>query len=89
MTGAEGNSTDDWRLFAKNLNSRDSVSNETDKNFKSHDAVAESDVDMDLLSSGFKIRTTTNGLNQSGKTYIYIAIGQTLVGSNNIPATAR
>jgi hypothetical protein len=44
---------------------------------------------MDLLSNGFKMRTGANDYNGSGQTYIYIAFGQSLVGSNNIPCTAR
>ena len=44
---------------------------------------------VDLLSNGFKIRSTTGTWNTSGETYTYIAFGQTMVGTNNIPATAR
>ena len=44
---------------------------------------------LDLLSNGFKIRTTGSHVNESGDTMIYMAFGQSLVGSNNIPATAR
>ena len=44
---------------------------------------------MDLLSNGFKMRTSGTDYNGSGQTYIYMAFGQTLVGSNNIPCTAR
>ena len=43
---------------------------------------------MDLYSNGFKIRTNDANKNSSG-TYIYTAIGQSLVGSNNVPCTAR
>ena len=44
----------------------------------------------DILSNGFKLRTTTGtGMNTSGNTYIYMAFGQSLVGSNNVPCTAR
>tara|TARA_R100001079_G_scaffold104472_1_gene71110 strand:+ start:765 stop:1790 length:1026 start_codon:yes stop_codon:yes gene_type:complete len=46
-------------------------------------------VNLDLLSNGFKIRNTDGGHNNSSGTYIYMAFGQSLVGSNNIPATAR
>jgi len=43
---------------------------------------------IDLLSNGFKLRTSTGG-NYSG-TYIYMAFAEApLVGSNNVPATAR
>ena len=45
--------------------------------------------DTDFLSNGFKLRATASGMNNSGDTYIYMAFGQSLVGSNNIPCTAR
>ena len=44
---------------------------------------------MDILSNGFKWRMTSNQQNGDTDTYIYMAIGQSLVGSNNIPCTAR
>ena len=44
---------------------------------------------MDILSNGFKMKATNNGINRSGDTFIYAAFGQSLVGSNNIPCTAR
>ena len=42
---------------------------------------------IDLLSNGFKLRANHAEVNTG--TYIYMAFGQTLVGTNNIPATAR
>jgi hypothetical protein len=44
---------------------------------------------MDLLSNGFKPRYNWSAINASGGTYIYMAFGQSLVGSNNVPCTAR
>ena len=47
---------------------------------------------IDFLSNGFKLRTTNSQLNElgSGSTYIYMAFAEApLVGSNNVPATAR
>ena len=45
---------------------------------------------LDILSNGFKTRTTHNRLNGSGSTYIYMAFAEApLVGTNNVPATAR
>ena len=42
-----------------------------------------------MLSNGFKIRYTA-GINGSGLGYIYMAFAENpLVGTNNIPATAR
>ena len=43
---------------------------------------------MDLLSNGFKVRHT-GGYQNTANDYIYMAFGQSIVGSNNIPATAR
>jgi len=42
-----------------------------------------------LLSNGFQVPTTDKSHNVSGNTYVYYAVGQTLVGSNNVPCTAR
>jgi len=45
---------------------------------------------MDFLSNGFKHRNAFNAANGSGDTFIYMAFASApLVGSNNIPATAR
>jgi len=43
---------------------------------------------VDLVSNGFKFRNSTHQSNSSN-TYVYMAFGQSLVGSNNVPATAR
>ena len=44
---------------------------------------------IDLLSNGFKPYTSDGNYNANGDTYIYMAFGQSLVGSNNVPCTAR
>jgi hypothetical protein len=44
---------------------------------------------LDLHSNGFKLRNTSAIANTSGGSYIYMAFGQSLVGSNNVPCTAR
>ena len=46
---------------------------------------------IDLLSNGFKITATSSGpLNADGAEYNYIAIAEApIVGTNNVPATAR
>jgi hypothetical protein len=44
----------------------------------------------DFLSNGFKLRDVNPGFNNSGVSYIYMAFAENpLVGTNNIPATAR
>jgi len=44
---------------------------------------------LDFLSNGFKFRGSSDDVCGAGSTYFYVAFGQTLVGSNNIPCTAR
>ena len=45
---------------------------------------------IDILSNGFKIRRGSGwGAGGSGTELIYMAFGQSLVGSNNVPCTAR
>ena len=45
---------------------------------------------IDLLSNGFKIRKGSGwGAGGSGREIIYMAFGQSIVGTNNVPATAR
>jgi len=44
---------------------------------------------LDIVSNGFKLRHSAGRSNNSGGTYIYYAVGQSLVGSNNVPCTAR
>ena len=43
---------------------------------------------IDILSNGFKF-TGGSGSNTSGRENFYMAFGQSIVGTNNIPATAR
>jgi len=45
---------------------------------------------IDFVSNGVKINNDDGSINQSGQTYIYMAFAENpLVGTNNIPATAR
>ena len=45
---------------------------------------------LDSLSNGFKWRNTETAMNGSGSSYIFMAFAEApLVGSNNIPCTAR
>jgi len=44
---------------------------------------------VDILSNGVKIRYASAGWNNSGTSNYYLAWGQSLVGSNNVPCTAR
>jgi len=67
------NEANENRLFP-NLSNAESVNTET----------------IDFLSNGFKIRNAGGGDNGSGNTIIYMAFAENpLVGTNNIPTTAR
>ena len=56
----------------------------------SSDAEDVGTVRLDILSNGFKIRTTGSNLNTSGNTYIYMAFAENpFVTSTGVPTTAR
>jgi hypothetical protein len=63
--------------------------NPTNKKLYPNDTSAEvSDEIANLLSNGFKLDNSTGDLNASTHQYIYMAFGQTLIGSNDVPCTA-
>ena len=80
------NSAEDWQLID---NKR--VGYNPDQNaFNPLNDSAEATTDSaNLFSNGFKPITAGGQINASGDTYVYLAFGQTLVGSNNVPCTAR
>ena len=83
----ESSSTGHWRMRD---NKRMTTGNPIDKLLRPDQSNAEQTEDnVDFLSNGFKMRTTGGENNGSGDTYIYMAFGQSLVGSNNVPCTAR
>ena len=57
----------------------------------SNQAAAEAtDIYVDFLSNGVKVRNTDNGANTSGDTYVYMAFAENpFVTSGGVPATAR
>ena len=72
------------------LDSTRSDTNAVNENLAANLSDTETSTDRcDFLSNGFKLRQSGSTVNSSGATYIYMAFGQSLVGSNNIPATAR
>ena len=80
-----------WRLF----DNKRPAFNQTDKLlFPSLNSAETVNVSgsgaIDILSNGFKCKSSANGLNASGSTYIYMAFAEApLVGTNNVPCTAR
>ena len=89
--------TDNWMMFTNKIGS----STDSTSGFNIHSRIIEAngsgaeqsvgtDQGLDFVSNGFKIREDNANLNGSGATYIYMAFAEApLVGSNNVPATAR
>ena len=80
-------SAENWEIHDTKRN----PSNLSNKIFYANQNSAEATTDrIDILSNGFKSRTTNSACNTSGTTYIYAAFAENpIVGSNNTPATAR
>ena len=55
----------------------------------SESAAEISDDYIDLYANGFKLRDNNTEINANGNMYNFAAWGQTLVGTNGVPATAR
>ncbi len=76
----EDNKRDPFNVATHGLEANGSTAENTGSNYW----------DVDLLSNGFKFRTTEQETNQSGQTFIYMAFAAApLVGTNNVPCTAR
>ena len=77
------------RAWVINDNKRDPFNQCTNGILVNTNGAESTGYNFDHLSNGFKPRTTGSGENASGFKYLYMAFGQSIVGSNNIPATAR
>jgi hypothetical protein len=84
-----GAATEGWQMWDTKRNTY----NLTDLNLSADAASAEFTATaraIDILSNGFKCRGADASGNASGQGYIYMAFAEEpLVGTNNIPATAR
>jgi hypothetical protein len=78
------NSYDNWIMYD---NKRSGYNVDNDRLHADISDAENTDNTIDIVSNGFKIRSANSNLN--GGSHIYMAFGQSLVGSNNIPATAR
>ena len=79
--------TNDWFLMDNKRNGF----NGQNYNLEANTNEAEqSNSDIDILSNGFKTRSSGNGHNTSGHGYIYIAFAEhPFVSSTGTPVTAR
>ena len=77
-----------WYLVDSTRGSTNVISAELEAN--NNGAEATSNVRLDSLSNGYKIRTSGAAYNASGGTYIYMAFAEhPFVGSDGVPTTAR
>jgi hypothetical protein len=82
------NSTN-WQVFDNKRSTYNLAVNRLNPNDASAELATTAD-SFDLLSNGFKARNNGANSNNSGSTFIYMAFAENpLVGTNNIPATAR
>jgi len=76
---------DDWQIFDTKRN----TFNIMDKYLRPNNVGGTvTNAVIDFVSNGFKLRSSAGSFNPSGGTAIYMAFGQTLVGTNNIPNNA-
>ena len=80
--------SESWHIFDNKRNTFNAV----DKRLQANSSGTEDTAAPlgDFVSNGFKIRGTGGGINVSGKNFIYMAFAEApLVGTNNVPCTAR
>jgi len=79
--------TEDWGISDNKRDTFNVVGNKLRPNATNTESTGNSH--MDFLSNGFKWKSTSGEFNANTGEYIYMAFGQSLVGSNNVPCTAR
>ena len=90
--GAAGTgTTDNWEMHDSKRDTSNPMDTVLYPNTSTVESNPASTTDrLDFLSNGFKIRTGSTDYNADASEYIYMAFAeQPLVGTNNIPATAR
>ena len=88
MIKCTSSGTTQWRMYDDKRDTYNPVYKELNAN--TSDAENASTRYHDFVSNGFKMRDTNVNTNGSGSTYIYMAFAENpLVGTNNIPTTAR
>ena len=79
--------TSDWYMFD---NKREGYNVDNDEIYANLNYAEDTADRLDILSNGFKMRTTGGNLNGSGETFIYMAFAESpFVGSNFVPNNAR
>ena len=85
----KSSSTENWYIF-DNKRSDFNLSDDALRANLNNAEISNWGVGFDFCSNGFKARATDGAINASGNSYIYMAFAEApLVGSNNVPCTAR
>ena len=80
--------TNSWQIFDNKRDTGNALDNALEANDNAAEATGTDR--LDFLSQGVKLRTNGSAQNASGGTYIYMAFAEApLVGTNNVPCTAR
>jgi len=82
----DGNAGQSWEMYD---NKREGYNSDNDALFPNSTSAEGTEDRVDFFSNGFRPIINSDGVNDNHSRYIYMAFGQTLVSSNNIPATAR
>jgi len=85
---AKNSSINDWWSMFDNKRLGFNSSDSPRLLFPSANSTESTSKMLDFTSNGFKIRSTNTGVNGNGNTTIFMAFGQSIVGSNNVPCTA-
>ena len=87
IKGYESGGSDNWNIID---NGRAGYNAANYRLFANSYAVENTTSIADILSNGFKLKVTSTDVNASNLKYLYFAFAAApLVGSNNVPATAR
>jgi hypothetical protein len=83
----EFESTNNWVIID---NKRNGYNSENYRLFPNLNNAEDTTTGMvDFVSNGIKIMSNNTSINKANNTFILMAFGQSLVGSNNVPCTAR
>ena len=89
MIKNSNSSSEEWNIWDNKRNTFNVMTTRLVANINGADSVTSAGF-FDFTSNGFKIRSTANGVNQSGNKMIYMCFAEApLVGTNNVPCTAR
>ena len=90
LTKCSSNAGDDWRIWDNQRPGYNLTNLSLAPNTSAAEDTSTNNYAIDILSNGFKLRSSTTGTNGSGRTYIFMALAENPFGGSGVsPATAR